>query len=434
LTFVDSTWEDSDVIRACRFSGMTLVLNGKEHAPEEFLGKEVKKDDDKVYDSSIVHLPEFGLKYRLAPAYAYTISVPGKPGYNTSDNGKTVINFHGQTIRTKLLDLEVLRSLGAVIAIDMTGEPTDLRMVLPARENLYDNETVKKLSEVLERNIYKSLVGKEHTLPFDVYERAQSLGFKLKESSTAYFASAGCWCDQDDDFTYDDVETAEPLTARHNEDIDGRNVDLLALQDAPLAELPLIAQTSPMFKFRPVSIRNGYAGYDWAKKTAQVQSTLLHYSTPLETAHVWQTTVSVVDRLEIVVNVSRGAAVTPYRYTTGAAYNEHGELILTKDFVFEEDFHRHLFVMCGGYDDDDANSWERQFECFEEDLDNLQNKLRGPHEGVRRSLQSAAKAVLKSATMAAEYESVTICKDGTAFIRFKDEDGNIVTSTVNPSV
>jgi chorismate mutase len=95
-----------------------------------------------------------------------------------------LVNFHGQTVE---LEEHPIGERGYVCLVDLTGEPTELRLMLPARTRLVENEALQQLRSALELETYRFIARQEsHDLPFARYLRAHELGVNLPEARPIY--------------------------------------------------------------------------------------------------------------------------------------------------------------------------------------------------------------------------------------------------------
>jgi len=144
----------------------------------------------------------------------------------------------------------------------MTGKPTGIRLMLPARTCLVENEAFLQLKAALEREAFLYLQQqRRHRLPYKKYLRAKELGIELPEAEPTYHAGLLYT-----DMQPDPVEVVMPkghslahcyrlADTTDGEDSDEANVHLLAALGK--FDTPLI----------PVEIKPEYDGYSWANPT-----------------------------------------------------------------------------------------------------------------------------------------------------------------------
>ncbi|MBN2270505.1 MAG: hypothetical protein JXN61_07820, partial [Sedimentisphaerales bacterium] len=242
LTFADEPWELSVVKRHAAFSGMKVVVDGKTCPQEPF-----------VSSRAALH-PELGCR----------IEVRERDRLNEWHNQwranyfceTVMVNFHGQVI--KFTYSPVKENL--VFLVDMTGEPTSIRMMLPARTQLVENKAFEALKAAIEKEAYRFIQKRgKHKLPYDQYKRAAELGIKLPEAEPTFEVGilSGDTPEPIEvvmpkDFPLSKCYQISEQLYEENEKC-GENVHLLAALG--------------QFKepFVPVSVSRGYDGYSWAK-------------------------------------------------------------------------------------------------------------------------------------------------------------------------
>ncbi len=94
-----------------------------------------------------------------------------------------LVNFHGQVVSFTYAPVgEYLQYL-----VDLTGEPTGIRMMLPARTRLVENEALRLLQAAIEQEAFRYIQRRgSHQLKFQEYCRARELGIELPEAQPAF--------------------------------------------------------------------------------------------------------------------------------------------------------------------------------------------------------------------------------------------------------
>lgn len=88
-----------------------------------------------------------------------------------------LVNFHGQVVA---MDHKPIHEHYMHFMVDLTGEPTGIRLMLPARTCLVQNEAYKTLQAAMELEAHCYLQKRgHHRLPYKEYLRAQELGVTL---------------------------------------------------------------------------------------------------------------------------------------------------------------------------------------------------------------------------------------------------------------
>jgi len=169
LTFADEPWELSKVQKHAVFSGLKVMVDGKSCPQQRFTS------------GRAVHRPELGCR----------IEVRQRDRLNEWHNhwrdsyycDPVLVNFHGQVVKFAYDPV----SENLVFLVDMTGEPTGIRMMLPARTQLIENKALKALKAALEVEAYRFIQKRgTHKLPFEQYLRAAELGIKLPEAEPTF--------------------------------------------------------------------------------------------------------------------------------------------------------------------------------------------------------------------------------------------------------
>lgn len=169
LQFTDDPWTMDAVEKYAVFSGLKVIVDGKECTSESF-----------VEDDAIPH-PELGCRIEVRRRKAISKwHRKWKRNYYSDD---VLVNFHGQVLQFNFAPIrEELQYL-----VDLTGEPTDIRLMLPARTQIVENEAFHRLKSALEKEVYKYLQKRgSHQLTYAKYCRAQELGIELPEATPAF--------------------------------------------------------------------------------------------------------------------------------------------------------------------------------------------------------------------------------------------------------
>ena len=115
------------------FSGLEVFVDGERCVKDAFVG-------DKA-----VHYPEFGCRIEVREAGDlhpwHRSCVRGR---YSSDN--TLVSFHGQVVA---FGCHPVSEHYLHFLVDMTGEPTGIRLMLPARTQLVENEALEQLKQAL---------------------------------------------------------------------------------------------------------------------------------------------------------------------------------------------------------------------------------------------------------------------------------------------
>ncbi|MCC6681652.1 MAG: ATP-binding protein [Phycisphaeraceae bacterium] len=172
LQFEDEPWNKDAVESLAVFTGMSVTVDGAACAREPFINGH--------------HQHESALGCRIQIATYGDLSPWHRRATHAVGVGSTnvLINFHGQTVGFNYRPVDVS---DLYYLIDLTGEPTGIRLMLPARTQVVENPAFEQLKQVLERLTYLYVQQHgSHRLPFEQYLRARELGIELPESEPVY--------------------------------------------------------------------------------------------------------------------------------------------------------------------------------------------------------------------------------------------------------
>ncbi len=169
LVFGDQPWLFETVQKHAVFSGLNVIVDGQPCVCEPFV-------------SSVSPLyPELGCRIEVRERNALSRwHTQWKRSYYADD---VLVNFHGQVVAfTDMALSEHLQFL-----VDLTGEPTGIRLMLPARVQLVENEALEKLKAVIEKEAYLYIQRRgSHKLKFSEYCRAKELDIALPEAEPVF--------------------------------------------------------------------------------------------------------------------------------------------------------------------------------------------------------------------------------------------------------
>jgi len=243
LRFADEPWTPLVVKPNAVFCGMEVTLDGKECEREQF-----------VFDKAEAH-PELGCRIEVR-----RLSELGKwhdAWRHGQRFGNVLVNFHGQVVS---FEYHPVGDCSLGFLVDMTGERTGIRLMLPARTQLVENEAFGKLKAAIELDAFRHFQRQGyHQLPYKDFLRAKELGMELPEATPAY------------DMGLLEGDTPEPVGVTMPEGLPLARCYRLsrALLDSDshhAANAHLLGalgkQNDP---FVPVRISECYDGYNWAK-------------------------------------------------------------------------------------------------------------------------------------------------------------------------
>jgi hypothetical protein len=382
---------------------MQIIVDGKRCVKEEFCSK------------AAVNYPELGCKIEVRPngklskwhqhfnQYAY--------------RSEAMLNFHGQIVVFSYSPMEEheMRFL-----VDMTGEPTGIRLMLPARTQLIANEALEKLKNAIEIEVYRYIQRRgTHKLPFKDYHRARQLGILLPESTPVFDVGTlsgdilePVEVTKPDDFPLEKCyRICEKLTKHESHNID---IHLLAALGT-FKEL-----------FVPVRIPEEYDGYNWAKLPL-VESVKVLFGKKLGDGDLFSMPVIAVDSIHIIVHTSDGKV---FRSDVSMAIRDAAKrsptwydhtVYLTPDSRKQLDTAQ-VWFHCGGWNDD-GDTYDTKLQSFEEELAMFWSGIFGPGEYLYPKLVSAMWGINL------EWQKVTFDADGTLKILLKDGTEQVYQSS-----
>jgi hypothetical protein len=393
LTFADEPWELLKVQKHAVFSGLKVIVDGKSCPQQRFTSRRA------------VSYPELGCKIEVRERDH--ISEWHKQWRDSYYHDTVIVNFHGQIV--KLTYGPVSENL--VFLVDMTGEPTGIRMMLPARTRLVENKAFEQLKAAIEIETYRFIQKRgSHKLPFNEYKRAEELGIELPESEPVF--DVGLLGGD----TPEPVEIVMPKDFllskcyRLNEDYPGCETDE--------ANAHLLAATGKFKEpFIPVSISSSYDGYSWAKLPV-INKVNVKKGKELGSRCIWCETVVAVDSLCIEVHTSDGkifksdvpmavlelpAEQRRWCYTNVYVTPDARDQLNSSD----------IWYHCGGWSDE-GDTFDTQLYTFEQELENFWATIFGPGEYLRSKIRECLWSVVK------DWKKITFDEDETLSILYKD--------------
>ncbi len=393
IQFKDSLWEFPIVEKYAVFTGLEVIVDGKTCARQPF------------YSQQAVHHPELGCRIEVRPRDELN---EGHRHFWTNFYRPTaLVNFHGQVVT---FEYKTLTGEHLCYLVDLTGEPTGLRLMLPARTCMVENAAFTQLKASLEIEAFRYIQRKgKHTLSYAEYLRARELGIELPEADPVFSvgllsgdAPEPMGVTKPEDFPLSRCY----LMKNDSEDIDGENAHILAALGQ--FEAPFI----------PVEINPCYDSYSWAKlPTIDTVAVSVHKT--LGSDWLWGGDVAAYDRLEITVITSDGkrfhspvsVAIREFKRKTCNWVDK--TVCLTpqsRDEVTAQDLWFHF----GGWRDD-GDTFDTQLIQFEEDLERFWADILGPEGYLRDKLLAMVHGVIKT-----KWKTLTLEPDGHLSIQYAD--------------
>ena len=397
LHFPDDTWDRELAGRRAVFSSLRVSVDGTQCASESFVSDQAAA------------LPKLGCRIEVREsehlgAWHKTLLHEGWHQHNV------LVNFHGQAVA---FNHHPVSEHGLHFLVDLTGAPTGIRLMLPARTRLVENEAYQQLLAVLELEAYRYLQRRgEHTLPYKEYVRAQKLGVRLPEASPSF--SVGLLSSGE---SPEPVEVTKPkdfpLSRCYRIGSSGEGSDSDETNAHLLAALGTLAEP-----FVPVSIRSCYDGYSWAKLPT-ITRVELQTGAVLHSEWLWAGKLSCVDSLRLTVHTSDQSVFTspvclarapePPADNPGWADDHMLVTPAAQEHLSTEGTWYHL----GGWSEE-GDTYETQLYAFERDLADFWANLIGPEERLRRSILDALSAVNHT------WQFIKVFASGEVRIRMRD--------------
>ena len=407
LTFADEPWEISKVQKHAVFSGLKVIVDGKKCPQQNFTS------------SRAIPYPELGCKIEVRQRDH--LNDWHRQWRDSYFDDSVMVNFHGQIVKFAYSPV----SERLVFLVDMTGEPTGIRMMLPARTCLVENRAFGQLKVAIEIEAYRFIQRHgSHKLPFAEYKRAEELGIKLPEAEPVFDTGL---------ISGDTPEPVEvimpknfPLSScyRLKEDYpDSRETDE--------ANAHLLAATGKFEEpFVPVRISPCYDGYSWAKLPT-INKVNVTIGKELGSQYIWSAMVIAVDSIKIEVNTSDSKVFkSNVLMAVLEQKTEQRRWCYTNVYVTPEARAQlnssDIWYHCGGWSDE-GDTYDTQLYAFEQELDQFWASIFGPGEYLRSKMRECLWNVVK------DWNKITYDQDGTLSILYKDGTEKIYKSPSSDS-
>jgi hypothetical protein len=395
LQFRDEPWELKTVEKYAVFTGLEVTVNGKSCAKKRFCSRQA------------THYPQLGCRIEVRKRDHLS---NWHSAYRTNYyHQEVLVNFHGQVVS---FDYEPLRAEHLTFLVDLTGESTGLRLMLPARTRMVENEVFNQLKAILEKEAYHFIQKQgKHTLPYDSYLRAKQLGIDLPESEPVF------------DVGLLDGDTPQPMEIFKPKDLPlSRCYQMKEDANDIERENAHILAAAGVFPenthFIPVEIRSLYEGYSWAKLPV-IEVVKVTVGKELGSSWIWGSDVEAYDTLEISVLTSDGKryeskvpiAIVERKHNQHASWIEK-TICLTqaaRKELSDEDIWHHF----GGWSED-GDTYDTQLYQFGEELNRFWADILGPEEFLRNKLLGTI------SDFASKWKKLTIHDDGTMTILYED--------------
>jgi hypothetical protein len=399
LIFEDDPWNRVAVEKHAVFSGLTVVIDGETCAREAFLN-----------EGACASYPELGCKIEVRP-YG-ELGRWHKLLHNSYANPRVLINFHGQMVE---LDYQPVSDTWLTYLVEMTGQPTGIRLMLPARTRLVENPASDALRKAIELEAYRHIQRQAtHRLSFPDFQRAKAIGVELPEAEPVFEVGLLDGCDvqpsqvnMPKDFPLAKCYRLAPPFRQHH-DTHSCNAHLLAA---------LGKQESP---FVPVTIDSRFDGYSWANLPT-IDRMEVRAGKMLQQDSVWQGQLACVASIELTAYTSDGKffrsagplAIEPPKEGEERKWYEDKDHVLVTPEARKRLDSSEIWYHLGGFDLD-GDSYDTQSAEADRQLRSFWCAMIGPDEELRVSIFEAVQYLTP------EWKHITIQPDGQVVIAYAD--------------
>ncbi|MFH1616360.1 MAG: ATP-binding protein [Planctomycetota bacterium] len=391
----EKPWNMELVEKHAVFAGIKVIVDGKYCHQMPFCSSEA------------AHYENPGCKIEVAKE----VSKYHRDWTSTWYHGRVLVNFHGQVVQIDHWPGK--NRSGLTILVDIADQ-TDIRLMLPARTRLVENQAFEQLKTAIEREYYKYFQKqKTHTLYYEEYLRAKELGIELPEAEPQYRAGLICG------------EYNEPVEVFMPKDFKLQDCYLCFnkdFKDEPAQANAHLLSALGEFKnnpFIPITIDDGYMGYSWTKlpKVTKVEVSkgaekLRHsiYCSEIACFDDLIITVHTSDGKTFSSNVDMAVLIEPPK---DKKYRWADQLVCVTKEARNHLSSENIWFHIGGFDIE-GDSYDTQLYYFEKELDEFWNELIGPYETVRQQL------IKELYPLYDKWQKVTIFSDQSLEIVFKD--------------
>lgn len=401
LQFADEPWEVAAVLRHAVFTGMSVTVDGHRCPRERFV------TDQAAHWRSLGCRIEVRRCHELLPLHRSWQR-------DRWAAANVLVNVHGQVVT---FGYRPVHDPDLHFLVDLTGEPTGIRMMLPARTQPVENDAFEALKAALEEEAFRYVQRQgRHKLPYREYLRAKELGIDLPEAEPTF--TVGLLIAEDPP----PVEVVQPegfpLARCHRLDPaldeysgEATNIHLLAA----LGDFP-----EP---FVPVEISSAYDGYRWAD-LPRITGVELTAGRVLHEDTLWGGRLACVENLRITATTSDHRTwSSPVCLAVQPTSDDHANAWWDQDVLITPEARERLrpaHILChlGGYSDE-GDTWETQEDRFSDELDVFWDTLLGPHETRRRRLFEVLRGL-------ADWDAITLTPDHRMVIQHGDRSRQVI--------
>ncbi len=401
LVFEDEKpWDMDTVEKHAVFAGIRVIVDGKYCHSMPFCSSEA------------AHYEKPGCRVEVTKEISNYHRNCGTNRYYS----QVLVNFHGQVVQIEHWPGK--RRPRLTILVDIADQ-TDIRLMLPARTRLVENQAFEQIKDAIELEYFKYFQKqKTHSLSYKEYLRAKELGIELPEAEPQFKVG----------LIYDEYEQVVEVTRPNHLELkdcylcfdDECDDDLAETNAHLLAALGTFVENP----FVPVNINNEYFGYSWAK-LPKVTKIEVETGKELLRQSISAGEIACFDKLSIAVHTSDDKIFSSEVCMAVTEAPKRGKYQWCEDVVCVTKDARdnlgsnNIWYHFGGFDVE-GDGYDTQQYYFEKDLDEFWNKLIGPYETVRQQL------IRKLYPLYNKWQKVTIFEDSSLEILFKDGKTEIV--------
>lgn len=388
LQFKDAEWKVSDLERCSAFSGLEVHLDHKTIHPRNFI----------ITSVPFRHIPELGVKIQVE-ASSNRWSEVSNVGTYYSEN-YVYFNFHGQVIaehqREVMGSVPIVTDCGSLklrLGVELTGEPTDLRMILPARTGVVRNKAFERLGIECEKELYRWIQNRgHHTLSYANFQRALKLGIDIGESEPVVINT----CHNDNTFSdHNSVDARDPVLSGSTEmfviGFDGDEDP--EPEDGSSEREELILSALNMAGVGVGRVDHRYDGYKWVQDLVTLDKVTVRYGEEMFTGEVQGSQLTCVPEITFRAEFSNGEVKEGELWACpnadgGEAMSSWSSSIIVTPDTIKNCYGNYIWHCIGGWDED--SDWDTSCKQFEEEYEDFTDQLVGPDESVRRRVWGGA--------------------------------------------
>ncbi len=377
----EKPWDMDTVEKHAVFAGIRVIVDGKYCHSMPFCSNDA------------VHYENPGCRVEVVKEISNYHRNCGTNHYYS----RVLVNFHGQVV--ELDHWPGKNRPGLTILVDIADQ-TDIRLMLPARTRLVENQAFEQIKDAIELEYFKYFQKqKTHSLSYKEYLRAKELGIELPEAEPQFKVG----------LIYDEYEQVVELIKPENLEL--KDCYLCFDDDRDEANVHLLAALGTFKEdpFVPVNINNEYFGYSWAK-LPKITKVEVETGKELLRQSIIAGEIACFDKLSITVHTSDGKMFSSDVCMAVTEAPKRGKyqwcddiVCVTKD-AGETLGSDNIWYHFGGFNVE-GDSYETQQYEFEKDLDDFWNELVGPYETVRQQL------IKDLYPLYGKWQKVTIFKD-----------------------